>query len=77
MPPFREHKGGHCPIHDSQMVMVRFRGGFDAKEPLAASKYRWKQWPEGPHAFDIVAYSIVGDKGDNSGTWTAVSGGYS
>lgn len=77
MSPFREYKGNRCPIAEDKMVIVRFRGGFTAKEPLAAGKYRWKQWPEGPHAFDIVAYSVMGEKADQGGTWTAVSGGYS
>ena len=71
-----QHNGRRCPIHDDELVMVQFRNGFIPKENLAASKWRWIQWPEGPHAFDIVSYSIINKPKDSSGTWTAVSGGY-
>lgn len=74
---FKKHKGHRCPVADTEVVIVRFRGGFVAKQPLAASKYRWEQWPEGPHDFDIEAYTLVTDSGSGVQTWTAVSGGYS
>lgn len=72
-----QHNGGSCPIDGSQIVQVQFRNGKMASEALPAFKWRWSQWPEGRHDFDIVSYSIVGKPKDDGGTWTAVSGGYS
>lgn len=71
------HDGGRCPIGDDENVIVEFRNGSISKEIMPASKWRWAQWSDGPHDFDIVSYSIAGKPKTDSGTWTAVSGGYS
>jgi hypothetical protein len=70
------HDGRNCPIGGDENVIVQFRNGKVSKQAIAASKWRWKRWPEGNHDFDIVSYSIIENPKDAGGTWTAVSGGY-
>lgn len=49
-----EWRGGECPLKQSEMVMVRVRGGFEAP-PFSASALRWSRdgTPD-----DIVAYKV-------------------
>lgn len=36
---------------------IRFRNGLVVR-CIDPRKYRWKQWPTGPHAFDVVSWQL-------------------
>lgn len=39
------------------LVDIRYANGIIARA-VEPHKRRWKQWPEGPHAFDIVSWQL-------------------
>lgn len=38
---------------------IKLRNGMVIRD-VDPSQWRWKEWPEGPHAFDIVQYQPAG-----------------
>jgi len=38
-------------------IDIKYRNGIE-KRGVLAKQYRWKPWPEGPHAFDISRWQL-------------------
>jgi hypothetical protein len=43
------------------LIDLRFRNGIVVR-CIDPRKYRWKQWPEGPHDFDIASWKVSESK---------------
>jgi len=43
------------------LIDIRYRNGIVVR-CIDPGKYRWKQWPDGPHAFDIVSWQLAKGK---------------
>lgn len=48
---------GRKPPHD--LVDIKLRNGLVIRD-IEPDKWRWKEWPEGPHAFDIATWQRAG-----------------
>ena len=48
---------GRCPPHDR--VDIKLRNGHVVRD-IDPKGWRWKEWPEGPHDFDIVIWQPAG-----------------
>lgn len=50
------NKGRKPPL---EVCDIKLRNGMVIRG-INTADWRWKEWPEGPHAFDIVQYQPVG-----------------
>lgn len=48
---------GRCPPHDK--VDIKLRNGMVIRD-IDPKGWRWKEWEDGPHNFDIVIWQPAG-----------------